>query len=550
MYVCWKHLLLPDPTPVQYDIAYFLQHGPKRLIIEAFRGIGKSWITSAYVCWLLYCNPRLNILVVSASKNRSDDFSTFTQRLIYEMPILKHLRPGPNDRFSKVAFDVAGAGASHAPSVKSAGITGQITGSRADEIIADDIEVANNSDTQMKRDKLSEQVKEFDAILKPGGRIKFLGTPQNEQSIYNKMPERGYVVRIWPALFPTEAQRAKYGSKLAPMIGDRIDASPEARERLEGHSTDPQRFSDEDLAERLLSYGRSGFALQFMLDTSLSDAEKFPLKASDLIVMSLNPKLAPSEVIWGTSPELVHNELPNVAMSGDRLYRPMFVSDDFMEYEYAMMWVDPSGKGKDETSYAVVKMLNGRLFVTACGGFKGTGYDDDTLNKLLKVAKMQDVPLIQVEPNFGDGMFAQMLRARAQVVHPCTIEDGDWSSNQKEARIIDTLEPVMNQHRLVISDELIEQDYNSTIGYGTEKENQYRLIYQLTRITREKGSLVHDDRLDALAGAVRYWNDRMNRNTDVSMEERNQSLLEQAAEQFLSTGGFSMRAADNWMSNY
>jgi hypothetical protein len=92
-FVIWKHLNLPDPIPVQYDIAYNLQHGDKRMIIQAFRGVCKSWITSAYVVWLLYINPQLNILVVWASKSRSDDFTTFTLRLINEMGILDHLRP-------------------------------------------------------------------------------------------------------------------------------------------------------------------------------------------------------------------------------------------------------------------------------------------------------------------------------------------------------------------------------------------------------------------------------------------------------------------------
>ena len=92
LFVIWKHLNLPDPTPVQYDIAYNLQHGDKRMIIQAFRGVGKSWVTSAYVVWLLYMNPQLNILVVSASKSRSDDFTTFTLRLISEMDILAHPR--------------------------------------------------------------------------------------------------------------------------------------------------------------------------------------------------------------------------------------------------------------------------------------------------------------------------------------------------------------------------------------------------------------------------------------------------------------------------
>ena len=189
LWATWNHLNLPDPTPVQYDIADYLQNGGQRMVIEAFRGVGKSWITSAYVCHQLLLNPQLNILVVSASKTRSDDFSTFTLRIIHEMPLLHHLIPREGQRMSKISFDVSPAKAAHAPSVKSVGVTGQLTGSRADYIIADDVESANNSQTQVMRDKLSETVKEFEAIIKPGGRIVFLGTPQTEMSIYNTLEE-------------------------------------------------------------------------------------------------------------------------------------------------------------------------------------------------------------------------------------------------------------------------------------------------------------------------------------------------------------------------
>ncbi|AMD61451.1 hypothetical protein AWN88_25670 [Agrobacterium tumefaciens] len=171
-------------------MAEWLQTGPIRLVIEAFRGIGKSWVTAAYVCWLLYRDPQLKIMVVSASKLRADDFSTFTLRLIHEVPFLKHLMPRDGQRSSKIAFDVGPARADQSPSVKSVGITGQLTGSRADVIIADDIEVTNNSATQTMRDKLKELTKEFAAILKPldTSKIIYLGTPQTEQSIYNSLP--------------------------------------------------------------------------------------------------------------------------------------------------------------------------------------------------------------------------------------------------------------------------------------------------------------------------------------------------------------------------
>ena len=47
----WRELNLPKPTRAQLAIAEYLQHGPKRLQISAFRGVGKSWITAAFVLW-------------------------------------------------------------------------------------------------------------------------------------------------------------------------------------------------------------------------------------------------------------------------------------------------------------------------------------------------------------------------------------------------------------------------------------------------------------------------------------------------------------------
>jgi hypothetical protein len=96
-------------------------------VIEAFRGIGKSWLTAAYVCWLLWKNPQHKILVVSASKDRADAFSIFVKRLIETIPELAHLKPRGDQRNSNLAFDVGPATPDQSPSVKSVGITGQLT---------------------------------------------------------------------------------------------------------------------------------------------------------------------------------------------------------------------------------------------------------------------------------------------------------------------------------------------------------------------------------------------------------------------------------------
>ncbi len=527
MYLVWKHLNLPDPTPVQYDIADFLQNGPRRTITEAFRGVGKSYVTCAFVVHQLLLDPEKKFMVVSASKSRADDFSTFTQRIILELPICQHLVARGDQRWSKIAFDVAPAKASGSPSVKSVGITGQLTGSRADIIIADDIEVPNNSMTQMMREKLSEAVKEFDAVLKPDGRIIYLGTPQCEMSLYNTLTERGYDMRIWPARYPTlEKIEKSYGTRLAPMLYEKIEYD----ESLQGKPTDPDRFDEEDLIERELSYGRSGFALQFMLDTSLSDANRYPLRLRDLMVMSCDPDKAPEKPLYGIMKPI--DDLPNVGLSGDRYYAPEELLGAYRDYDGSVLAIDPSGRGADETGYAVVKMLAGYLYLVEAGGIDG-GYDQKTLQTLADIAKKHKVNTVLIESNFGDGMFSELFKPYLQRTYPVTMEEVRHSK-QKELRIIDTLEPVMNQHKLIIDPEVIRNDYESVQHHPPEKAQRYMLTYQMTRITKDRGSLAHDDRLDVVAMAVQYWVEQMAADADQLMEDHKQAILEAELEKFLS----------------
>ena len=540
LYIVWKELNLPDPTKIQYEIANYMQGGNRRVIIEGFRGVGKSWICSAFVVHQLLLDPRRNILVVSASKTRADDFSTFTLRLIHELPLLAHLRPNDKQRYSKISFDVGPAPASHAPSVKSLGITSQLTGSRADIIVADDVEVVSNSATQGMRDKLGEQVKEFDAILKPDddSKVLFLGTPQSEDTIYNKLAERGYIKRIWTSQHITE--------KVNELNYDGCVSSICVDDTREGESTEPLRFSDIDLAEREASYGRTGFAMQFMLDTRLSDVDRFPLKTSDLIVMSVDPSVAPEKLVWARDPKLEwDSSVPNVALSGDRFYRPMETLGAYIPYTGSVMSIDPSGRGKDETGYAIVKMLNGYLYVVDAGGIQG-GYSDEVLKALTMKAKKQKVNAIVVESNFGDGMFVELFKPILTKIHPCTIEEVRHNI-QKEKRIIDTLEPVMNQHRLVVDPKVIQHDYESAQTYPLESQLKYQLIYQMSRLTNQRGAITHDDRLDALSMAVAYWTEQMAQDADNRMRERKVDQIDAALRKFEESYTGKKARATTWV---
>ena len=513
LYITWKHLGLPDPTPVQYDIADYLQQDGRRRMVQAFRGVGKSWITSAFVLWNLLLDPNKKILVVSASKTRADDFSTFCHRLVREMPLLRHLEPAEDQRTSKLSWDVGPTKAAHAPSCKSVGITGQLTGSRADLIVADDVEVPGNSATVGARAKLTESIKEFEAIIVPEkGEIVFLGTPQSKESIYADLPERGYDVRIYPARVPDNAD--VYDGRLAPFI-DQLGSKS-------GAATDPDRFNEEELFEREAAYGRTGFQLQFQLDTRLSDLERYPLRLSDLVVMDIDREYAPEKVIWASSDPW--EDIPNLGFSRDRFHKPMQLIGDMIPYSGSVMAIDPSGRGADHTAWAVVNYLNGYLYLIDWGS-SADGFTEAVMRGLATTAKNYKVNYIITEKNYGGGMFTELLKPHLREIYPVSIED-IHSVGQKEARIADILEPPMNQHKLCVNASAIRKDYEATLELPPDVGSQYSLIYQMAHLTRERGSLPHDDRLDAVAMAVGYWAESMAVDASAKILERKDELLE------------------------
>lgn len=500
----WTHLNLPPPTRAQLCIAEYLQNGPKRLQIQAFRGVGKSWITAAFVLWTLFNDPDKKIMVVSASKDRADSFSIFCQRLILEVDWLAHLKPKSDDqRWSRVSFDVGPAKPHQAPSVKSVGITGQLTGSRADLMVLDDVEVPNNSMTELQREKLLQLVTECESILTPkkDSRIMFLGTPQTTFTIYNKLRERNYKPFVWPARYPRKTEM--YDGLLAPQLVEDLDNGKD----LIWKPTD-SRFKENDLLERESAMGRSNFMLQFMLDTSLSDAEKFPLKFTDLIVYPVNPTQGPENIIWCSDPRNILKDLPAVGLPGDYFYTPMQTQGEWTPYQETICSVDPSGRGTDETAAVYISQLNGFLYVHQVRAYRD-GYSDSTLLDILRGCKRFNVTKLIIETNFGDGIVAELFKKHLiQTKQSIDIEEVR-ATVRKEDRIIDALEPIMNQHRLVIDPKIIEWDYRSNPEAPPESRLLYMLFYQMSRMCREKGAIKHDDRLDALAQGVKYFTDAM-----------------------------------------
>lgn len=323
----------------------------------------------------------------------------FTRGLFEIVPFLNFLIPNVKigQKDNALAFDVAPAGVRIQPSCKAVGIFGNLTGNRATDIIADDIETSENCDTQIKREHIESAVTEFRQIVSPlKGNLLFLGTPHTEVSIYNKLHDKGIPTRIFPIKFPDEQQQTKYGDKLAPYIANKVQQDP----TLIGQSTDPLRFGD-DMIIKLEAEGRSKFAMQQMLDTTLSDIEKYPLKCSDLIVMDCNMDIAPEKVAYGSAPNQIIKDLACNGIGNDRYYQPIPLPDiKWKDYGYKVLTIDPSGRGQDELAYTLIGALNSYLFLLKQGGLQG-GYIEENLYFLANLAKEQRVNKIKIESNFG-----------------------------------------------------------------------------------------------------------------------------------------------------
>lgn len=525
LYVVFKHINLPSPTDIQYAIADELQYAEGDLGILGFRGVAKSTLTGIFVDWRFDRNPEHEqILYVGANQAEAISGLKFSRSLMEIVPFLEYLKPdvAKGQRDSALQFDVRPAEIRKQPSCKALGIFGNLTGNRSTLIVSDDIETSENCDTQIKREHMERSITEYRQIVQPlRGQIFFLGTPHTEVSAYNKTYEKGTPIRIFPIRYPTQEQQQKYGDKLAPYIINKIESEPELR----GSSTDPIRFGEEDIL-KLEAEGRSKFAMQQMLDTTLSDIERYPLRCSDLIVMDCDKEIAPEKLAYGSSPSQIIKDVDCNGIGNDKYYSPIPIPDiKWIKYQYKVMTIDPSGRGQDELAYDIGGVVNSQIFLLKQGGLQG-GYTEPNLELLANFAKDYRVNKIKIESNFGDGMFtALFMPVLRKIGYQCKVEEVRHNT-QKEKRIIDTLEPVMNQHRLIVDKSLIKEDIESIKIYPLDKQQQYSLFYQLTRITRDRGALRHDDRLDCLAMLVADCLAMMSDDIEAKIQQRMDEELE------------------------
>ena len=548
----WKTIGLPPPTPLQYDFCEYLDAGAvglnphvegDRKIMMAFRGASKSYVTTAFAVCCLRRDRTERILITSATSKFAGGIATFAYSMVRNFEWLADMKPSNDQRQSALAFDVAGAPQAKDESFASEGIFGQITGRRASKIIGDDLETPNTSETETAREDLRKRVGEFGAIILPGGGIYLLGTAQTEDTIYKLYAEdKGFQLRIWPILYPTPSidpkqdELVKYGPRLAPMIAKALAANPE----LAGTSTEPSRFTEVDIAARRKLWGKTEFDRQFKMFLDAGLGKGNPLKLRDLVVMELpapsattSQHLLPSEIAYNPMPANRWDITVDSLTGDSHLYAPA-QADIWVPAEQTICYIDPSGAGSDETTWTIGAGLLGRVFALFQGA-STDGHTSDVMKAIAADCKRWRVQTVIVESNFGQGMFGELLQPHfADIGWQVEIVEERAGSVSKEKRIVATLEPLITDHRLVVSAQLLRDDFN--VDYEdleAMKRRYHRLTYQLSRMNKQKGCVPFDDRVDGLAGLCKHFVGVLTRQLALAADAGKVRAIEREAEEMI-----------------
>lgn len=521
-------------TKIQREIGAFMAYGPQYLMVQAQRSQAKTTIAAAFAVWSLIHAPAMRVLIVSAGGQMAKEIAVLIVRLITSLDVLECLRPDrmTGDRESTDNFDLHHSlkGVDKSPSVSCVGIGANLQGKRADLLIADDVESAKNATTATERAKLLHLTKDFTSINQ-AGRILWLGTPQTMDSIYNSLPSRGVVVRVWPGRYPTPKQLPLYEGKLAPSIVSALQRNPALSTGGgvlldQGQPLDPELLGEDALQRKEQDQGTPYFQLQHMLSTAMTDALRFPLKPELLVLLRGAGSVWPLQVVRGMAG--THTQDFSIGDHAFKLSLPHSLSDETSPLQGIWAAVDPAagGANADETAYAVAGFLNGNIILLSVGGIPG-GYEEYKLEALAQKLARFKLDGVTIEKNMGYGAFSAAFTPVLRRHIQCQVDD-ELVTGQKEARIINTLAPVMGRGALIVHPDAIEEDRETIAGYSAGIRQTYSLFFQLAKMTLARGALVHDDRADALEAVVRHYQEAIaidQRNAVLATQRRAHELL-------------------------
>lgn len=184
----WNKLIGFDTPRHHQEIMQFLidvfNNEPHRGLLNAFRHSGKSTVVGIFAACVLYHNPKMRILILSAESSLASRMVSHIKNILENHPWCSDILPDVKKEWGSHKITIKRPVGIREPSVICQGITGNITGMRSDLIICDDVEVPNTCDTYQKRIKLRERLRELDFILSPKGSMIYIGTPHTRDTIY------------------------------------------------------------------------------------------------------------------------------------------------------------------------------------------------------------------------------------------------------------------------------------------------------------------------------------------------------------------------------
>ena len=539
----WSVLNLHDKAPLGYlesDIMEYIcnDYEPQVRCVMGFRQGGKSHISPCANSWLAFRDPSWKFVTIGSSEGLGKDTLRKMRGLLRSCWWLQHMQPHEGDKDNEEAFqfgNIRRGEKDDQPSVLAMGITGSLASKRAHVVDADDLEQPTNTLTIDARNRLHALTHQFDTWMyvepNPSNpaptRIIYKGTYHAEDSLYTRkvLKDKGSM-RSYPIRFPYGNEDVPY---LAPYLKNELAKEP----TLAGSPTVPYRFGIERVAEQEAK-SKLYFRWQYLMMPGIGEGERRPLRLGDLMVMPLHRDQVPFPVMWGendnigsTAIDSIPNLSPDETSRYQTIRKPMHVGNQSIPYQGTRAHLDIAGAGADRASLGICSLAAGMFFVKRLYIFEG-GFQQEKLDQIARWCREQGVTTLRYESNadptgaFGHQLSGAFLRLSVPPNTDPLLPQG-WTcavepvhvTKQKQLRIIDTIENLLNTHKIVVDPQVLMPQCPG------HPEHEFQ--FQFTNITRERNCIPHDDAVDAFAGCLGAWTDL---NQSLSLQR---SQLEQHA---------------------
>lgn len=459
--VMWNQVQNQTTPAIHLKIATWLEkcwkNGNRNLLLMAFRSCGKSTLVGIFAAWLLYRHPDLRILVLAADLALARKMVRNVKRIIEKHPLTQHLKPPQADQWATDRFTINRDKELRDPSMLAKGVTANLTGTRADLIICDDVEVPNTCDTAEKRAELRERLSELDFILVQGGTQLYVGTPHSWYTIY------------------ADDARKEIGEEM-PFLHNYRKLKIPIMDK-EGKSVWPERYSDESIMAMKRKTGPNLFSSQMLLQP-VNIAESY------LDVSALN----------FYEDDLVYSESQRESVLEIRGRKLVSAS----------AWWDPAfGHSNGDHSVVAVVYTDdcGEYWLHHVGYIKINPHDktDEATQQCRQVAQIVRnlyVPLIALETNGLGKFLPNILRRELNMASIPTAVREVNNRKAKSQRIIEAFDAVLAARALHVHRSI------ARTSFITEMQ-EWRPM--------NISSSNHDDALDAVAGALSMEPVRINR---------------------------------------